>query len=71
LHKKSLRKDILFELDKSNCSLSYDEIATRLNIKVRKRLTDTLTVLRKKMFISQNGNSVSITHQGREFITEK
>lgn len=59
-----LRKQILLELHQSDKELSYDELANKLEIKIRKRLTDSMTILRKKMFVEQNKKGVKISKLG-------
>ena len=63
-----LRKQILLELHQSDKELSYDELANKLEIKIRKRLTDSMTILRKKMFVEQNKKGVKISKLGSIYI---
>jgi len=63
-----LRKQILLELYQSDKELSYDELVGKLEIKIRKRLTDSMTILRKRMFIDQTENKVKISNTGIIFI---
>ena len=57
-NKLDLRKQILLELHQTNKELSYDELVNKLEIKIRKRLTDSMTILRKRMFIDQDDEGV-------------
>ena len=66
--KPGLRKQILLTLHEADDELSYDELVLKLEIKVRKRLTDSMTVLRKKMWVDQTGNGVKLTPLGTELI---
>jgi hypothetical protein len=63
-----LRKQILLELYQSDKELSYDELVGKLEIKIRKRLTDSMTILRKRMFVDQTKNKVKISNTGIIFI---
>lgn len=65
-----LRKDILLTLYEANRQLSYDELVNILEIKVRKRLTDSMTILRKKMLISQTDDGVKLTPLGMKLFEE-
>jgi hypothetical protein len=66
--KSGLRKEILLALHDADTELSYDEISLKLEIKVRKRLTDSMTILRKKMWVSQNEQGVKLTPLGVKLI---
>ena len=67
-NKLDLRKQILLELYQADEELSYDELVHKLEIKIRKRLTDSMTILRKRMFIDQTENKVKISNTGIIFI---
>lgn len=66
-----LRKEILLTLYEADRQLSYDDLVNMLEIKVRKRLTDSMTILRKKMWISQTESGVKLTPLGIKFIEDK
>jgi hypothetical protein len=66
--KEGLRKQILITLHEAEKELSYDELSLKLEIKVRKRLTDSMTILRKNMWVSQTKNGVKLTSSGIELI---
>jgi len=66
--KQGLRKEILITLHNAEKEMSYDELAFKLEINVRKRLTDSMTVLRKKMWVSQTAQGVKITPLGVKLI---
>ena len=68
--KPGLRKQILITLHDADEELSYDELAFKLEITVRKRLTDSMTILRKKMWIDQTENGVKLTPLGIKLIKE-
>jgi len=51
-----------------SAELSYDELSLKLEIKVRKRLTDSMTILRKNMWVSQTKNGVKLTSSGIQLI---
>lgn len=65
-----LKKQILLTLRNADEELSYDELVSKLEIKVRKRLTDSMTILRKKMWISQTKNGVKLTPLGMKLIDD-
>jgi len=65
-----LRKEILLTLYEADRQLSYDELVSILEIKVRKRLTDSMTILRKKMLISQTKEGVKLTPLGMKLFEE-
>jgi len=65
-----LRKEILLTLYEADRQLSYDELVTMLEIKVRKRLTDSMTILRKKTWISQTDMGVKLTPLGIKLLEE-
>ena len=65
-----LKKQILLTLQNADEELSYDELVSKLEIKVRKRLTDSMTILRKKMWISQTKNGVKLTPLGMKLIDD-
>jgi|TARA_B110001454_G_C12688389_1_gene421241 hypothetical protein len=67
-NKLDLRKQILLELHQTNKELSYDELVNKLEIKIRKRLTDSMTILRKRMFIDQADKGVKISKLGSIYI---
>lgn len=60
----SLRKKILLALRHTDKELSYDELASILEIKTRKKITDSMTVLRKNLLVQQNEKGVRITQLG-------
>ena len=66
--KEGLRKQILITLHEAEKELSYDELSLKLEIKVRKRLTDSMTILRKNMWVSQTKNGVKLTSSGIKLI---
>jgi len=66
--KEGLRKQILITLHEAEKELSYDELSLKLEIKVRKRLTDSMTILRKNMWVSQTKNGVKLTSSGIQLI---
>ena len=68
--KPGLKKQILLTLHYADKELSYDDLVLKLEIKVRKRLTDSMTVLRKKMWIAQTENGVKLTPLGMKIIVE-
>lgn len=68
--KSGLKKQILLTLHDADEELSYDELVSKLEIKVRKRLTDSMTILRKKMWIIQTGNGVKLTPLGMKLIDD-
>ena len=63
-----MRKQILITLHEAEKELSYDELSLKLEIKVRKRLTDSMTILRKNMWVSQTKNGVKLTSSGIQLI---
>lgn len=67
-NKLDLRKQILLELYQADEELSYDELVHKLEIKIRKRLTDSMTILRKKMFVEQNDKGVKLSKLGTTHI---
>jgi hypothetical protein len=67
-NKLDLKKQILLELHQTNGELSYDELVNKLEIKIRKRLTDSMTILRKRMFIEQDDKGVKISKSGSIYI---
>lgn len=68
--KPGLKKQILLTLHDAEEELSYDELVLKLEITVRKRLTDSMTILRKKMWIDQTENGVKLTPLGTKLIKE-
>jgi hypothetical protein len=66
--KQGLRKQILITLHNEDKEMSYDELAFKLEINVRKRLTDSMTILRKKMWVTQTAQGVKITPLGVKLI---
>ncbi len=68
--KPGLRKQILLTLHDADEELSYDELALKLEITVRKRLTDSMSILRKKMWIVQTENGVKLTPLGIKLIDQ-
>ena len=67
-NKLDLRKQILLELYHADEELSYDELVHKLEIKIRKRLTDSMTILRKRMYVEQNDEGVKLTKLGTTHI---
>ena len=65
-----LKKQILLTLHDADEELSYDDLVLKLEIKVRKRLTDSMTILRKKMWIAQTENGVKLTSSGMKLIDD-
>lgn len=64
----SLRKKILLALHDTDKEISYDELVNILEIKIRKKLTDSMTVLRKNLLVQQGKNGVKITQLGIKYI---
>lgn len=68
--KPGLKRQIMLTLHNSDNELSYDELVVKLEIKVRKRLTDCMVILRNKMWITQTENGVKLTPLGIKLIDD-
>lgn len=49
----SLRKNFFLALHDTDKEISYDELVNILEIKIRKKLTDSMTVLRMNLLVQQ------------------